>query len=249
MQANVSARQGAFFEYFLTRCFMQADPAWDNNVLAQTFRACLKCSARIRSKITRCHAGGLHRVLVDTGAVPTTFDSFRAVPATMFFRAELRHTQFAFPITSWSASKSAGAQMQTVTFPSYFEFDGIPRLVCGKTAPGLAEKPNAISTKMSQAGSSEIEKERVSGRVNEAAIVFARATSLYREGQLERAIALFDEVLAVSNDEDPQQDVACVAAHISLYKIHRSLGHEREANEHFSKAVSLGANAKRLQES
>lgn len=102
---------------------------------------------------------------------------------------------------------------------------------------------------MSQAGSSEIEKERANGKVNEAAIVFARATNLYREGQLDRAIALFDEVLAVSNDEDPQQDVVCVAAHISLYKIHRSLGHEREAKEHFSKAVNLGANAKRLQES
>ena len=92
-------------------------------------------------------------------------------------------------------------------------------------------------------------EKRADGKVNEAAIVFARATSLYRLGQLERAIELFNEVIAVSSDEDPQQDVACVAAHISLYKIHRSLGHEREASEHFNKAVSLGANAKRLQES
>ena len=102
---------------------------------------------------------------------------------------------------------------------------------------------------MSQVGSNRIEDERANGKVNEAAIVFARATRLYREGQLDRAIELFDEVLAVSRDEDPQRDVACVAAHISLYKIHRSLGHEHEAGEHFNKAVSLGANAKRLQES
>lgn len=140
-------------------------------------------------------------------------------------------------------------QRQSVTLPSYFEFDGVARLHCREEAPGLVVKPNAASIQMSQVGSSQIEKERASGKVNEAAIVFARATSLYREGQLDRAIELFDEVLAVSRDEDPQRDVACVAAHISLYKIHRSLGHEREANEHFNKAVSLGANAKRLQES
>jgi len=101
---------------------------------------------------------------------------------------------------------------------------------------------------MSQVGSSETEKERTDGNVNEAAIVFARATSLYRQGQLDRAIELFEEVITVSRDEDPQRDVARVAAHISLYKIHRSLGHENEATEHFNKAVSLGANAKRLQE-
>jgi tetratricopeptide (TPR) repeat protein len=102
---------------------------------------------------------------------------------------------------------------------------------------------------MSQAGSSETERERVNGKVSEAAIVFARATSLYREGQLERAIELFNEVIAVSRDEDPQRNVACVAAHISLYKIHRLLGHQLEMNDHFDKAVSLGANAKRLQDS
>ena len=101
---------------------------------------------------------------------------------------------------------------------------------------------------MSQPRSSETEGERVKGRVNEAAIIFARATYLYREGQLDRAIELFDEVIEVSRDEDPQRDVARVAAHISLYKIHRSLGNEREASDHFNKAVSLGANAKRLQE-
>ena len=102
---------------------------------------------------------------------------------------------------------------------------------------------------MGQVIAGESEKDRADGKVNEAAIVFARATSLYRLGQLERAIELFNEVIAVSRDEDPQRDVACVAAHISLYKIHRSLGHESEASEHFNKAVSLGANAKRLQES
>ena len=97
--------------------------------------------------------------------------------------------------------------------------------------------------------SNETESERASVRVNEAAIVFARATSLYRLGQLDRAIELFNEVIAVSRDEDPQRDVACVAAHISLYRIHRSLGNEQEASEHFSKAVNLGANARRLEES
>jgi tetratricopeptide (TPR) repeat protein len=102
---------------------------------------------------------------------------------------------------------------------------------------------------MDQVVSGETEKDQACGNENDAAIVFARATSLYRAGQLDRAIELFDEVIAVSSDEDPQRDVACVAAHISLYKIHRLLGHEHEANEHFNKAVSLGANAKRMQES
>jgi hypothetical protein len=83
----------------------------------------------------------------------------------------------------------------------------------------------------------------------EAAIIFARAMDLYCTGQLKRAIELFDEVVAVSHPEDPHTDgLACVAAHISLYKIHRSLGHDREAGEHFQKAVSLGASAQRLKE-
>jgi len=138
--------------------------------------------------------------------------------------------------------------MQSNTFPSYLEFDGLARLPCEEAAPGPAVKPNATSAQMSQVRSSESEEERASRKGNEAAIVFARATSLYRLGQLDRAIELFNEVIAVSRDEDPQRDVACVAAHISLYKIHRSLGNEREASAHYNKAVSLGANAKRLQE-
>lgn len=79
-------------------------------------------------------------------------------------------------------------------------------------------------------------------------MVFARAMSLYASDELEQAIELFDEVIRLSRDKDPQQDVACVAAHISLYKIHRSLGHQHEAEKHFAAAVGLGANAKRLQE-
>lgn len=102
---------------------------------------------------------------------------------------------------------------------------------------------------MSQAISGDAGKERGSGKANEAAIVFAQAMSLYREGELERAIELFNAVIAASGDEVPQRDVACVAAHISLYKIHRALGHEQEANDHFHKAVSLGANATRLKDS
>lgn len=101
---------------------------------------------------------------------------------------------------------------------------------------------------MSQAISNEGGKETAKGKTNEAAIVFSRAMSLYSEGKLDQAIELFDAVIALSKDEDPQRDVACVAAHISLYKIHRSLGHEHEAAEHFHRAVGLGANAKRLQE-
>lgn len=82
---------------------------------------------------------------------------------------------------------------------------------------------------------------------NEAAIVFARAMYFYRQGDLKRAIELFDKVL-VASQEDPQRDVACVAAHISLFKIHRSLGNEQEARDHFNKAVRLGASAERLKE-
>ena len=101
---------------------------------------------------------------------------------------------------------------------------------------------------MSQVRSSDNGNEPSSGKANKSAIVFAQAMNLYRQGVLDRAIELFDEVVAESRDEDPQRDVARVAAHISLYKIHRSLGHENEANVHFSKAVSLGANARRLKE-
>lgn len=102
---------------------------------------------------------------------------------------------------------------------------------------------------MSESTFSRNGNEIATGAANEAAIVFARAMSLYAQGKLDQAIELFDAVITLSTDDDPQQDVACVAAHISLYKIHRSLGHEPEANEHFARAVSLGANAKRLQES
>ena len=102
---------------------------------------------------------------------------------------------------------------------------------------------------MGQALSSDSGKEPASGTAKEAAIAFAQAMSLYREGELERAIELFDAVIAASGDEVPQRDVACVAAHISLYKIHRSLGHELEATYHFNRAVSLGANARRMQDS
>jgi len=97
--------------------------------------------------------------------------------------------------------------------------------------------------------SSDTGTERERGKTKEAAITFAQAMNLYREGELERAIELFGAVIAASEDEVPQRDVACVAAHISLYKIHRSLGHEREATDHFNKAVSLGANARRLKDS
>src|SRR5882724_10482612 len=97
--------------------------------------------------------------------------------------------------------------------------------------------------------SSDNRKEPEGGNASEVAIVFAQAMSLYREDNLERAIELFNAVIAASGDEVPQRNVACVAAHISLYKIHRSLGHEPEANDHFNQAVSLGANAKRLRES
>ena len=138
--------------------------------------------------------------------------------------------------------------MQSNSFPSYIEFDGVVRLRCVEAVPFPAVKPNTTRAHMSQVRSSDTEEERASGKENEAAIIFARATSLYRQGQLDRAIELFDEVIAVSRDEDPQRDVARVAAHISLFKIHRSLGNEREARDHFDKAVSLGANAKRLQE-
>jgi len=88
------------------------------------------------------------------------------------------------------------------------------------------------------------------GAEREAAIAFARAMSLYHRGELAQAIELLDQIIAAATDEDTLKDgVAQVAAHISLYKIHRTLGHDREAGEHFSKAVSLGASAQRLKES
>src|SRR5947209_2952982 len=93
------------------------------------------------------------------------------------------------------------------------------------------------------------DRESTSRGHKEAAIVFARAMSFYYAGDLDRAIELLDRVVEVSQKEDAQRDgVACVAAHISLYKIHRSLGHDREAGEHFSQAVNLGASARRLKE-
>jgi len=127
--------------------------------------------------------------------------------------------------------------------------DDTHRRRCKQAAIVTAETTNLDNCIMAQVVPSETDQERAGGKKNDAAIVFARATRLYSEGQLDRAIELFDEVIAMSGPEDPQRDVACVAAHISLYKIHRALAHEREANEHFNKAVSLGANARRLQES
>jgi Tfp pilus assembly protein PilF len=96
---------------------------------------------------------------------------------------------------------------------------------------------------------SETQREEPSSARSEVAIVFAEAMKFYCQGQLNRAIELFEEVIAASRNEDTQEDdIACVAAHISLYKIHRALGHEREASEQFTKAVSLGASAQRLKE-
>lgn len=95
----------------------------------------------------------------------------------------------------------------------------------------------------------EPKRQEANGLRSEVAIVFAEAMNLYCKGELSQAIELFDEVIASSQREDTLPDgVACVAAHISLYKIHRALGHEHEADEHFTKAVSLGANAQRLKE-
>ena len=102
---------------------------------------------------------------------------------------------------------------------------------------------------MGQLAGNESESDGSHGRKAAASIIFARATRLYREGELDRAIELFDEVIAMAADDDSERDVACVAAHISLYKIHRSLNHELEAGEHFNKAVSLGASARRLKDS
>ncbi len=96
----------------------------------------------------------------------------------------------------------------------------------------------------------QAESDRSLAPEREAAIVFAQGMSCYYRGQLERAIELLDQVVEISAHEESLRDgVACVAAHISLYKIHRTLGHDREAGEHFRVAVSLGASAQRLKES
>ena len=134
--------------------------------------------------------------------------------------------------------------MQRNRFYSHLEFDNAASL-SGEESAGASSVSSG--NQMSQVRSSDNGNEPSAGKANKPAIVFAQAMSLYRQGELDRAIELFDEVVE-SREEDPQRDVACVAAHISLYKIHRSLGHEHEANVHFSKAVSLGANAKRLKE-
>jgi len=135
--------------------------------------------------------------------------------------------------------------MQRNRFYSHLEFDNAVSL-SGEESAGASSVSSG--NQMSQVRSSDNGNEPSAGKTNKSAIVFAQAMSLYRQGELDRAIELFGEVVAESREEDPQRDVACVAAHISLYKIHRSLGHENEANVHFSKAVGLGANAKRLKE-
>jgi len=92
-------------------------------------------------------------------------------------------------------------------------------------------------------------RERTGNVDRDAAILFARAMELFREGKLNRALKLFDQVIAVCEENEALSDgLSCVAAHISLYKIHRALGHDREAREHFQKATSLGASAQRLRE-
>jgi hypothetical protein len=102
---------------------------------------------------------------------------------------------------------------------------------------------------MSYAPTPQDDHNVISNVGSEAAILFARAMDLYHDGQLDRAITLFDKVLTVCEQEDTQKvGLPCVAAHISLYKIHSALGHDREAAEHFSKAVGLGASAQRLME-
>ena len=85
------------------------------------------------------------------------------------------------------------------------------------------------------------------GYAREAAVLFTKAIEEYANGQPYCAIRLFDEVISLCERcEALKHDVTRVAAHISLYRVHRALGHEGEAQEHFRKAVSLGASADRL---
>ena len=80
-----------------------------------------------------------------------------------------------------------------------------------------------------------------------AAVLFKQAMEMYDGGRLDSAIELLDEVIAVcEQDAALTDDTAHVAAHIRLYKVYSALGRDREAGEHFEKAVRLGASAERL---
>jgi len=84
-------------------------------------------------------------------------------------------------------------------------------------------------------------------KAGEAAVLFTKAVEEYANGQHNCAIRLFDEVIALCEKCEAQKHaVTRVAAHINLYRVHRALGHDGEAQEHFRKAVSLGASADRL---
>jgi len=81
------------------------------------------------------------------------------------------------------------------------------------------------------------------------AILFAQAMRVYRQGQLPEAIQLFEEVITVCEQENiSKENLARIAAHISLYKIHRMLGHDDEATAHFRHAINLGASEQRLRD-
>jgi tetratricopeptide (TPR) repeat protein len=74
-----------------------------------------------------------------------------------------------------------------------------------------------------------------------------QAEAEYHNGQPNRAIELLDEIVDLAKSYEPLRDeYTYLAALIDLYKIHRTLGHNREASEYFDKAVSLGADADKL---
>ena len=81
----------------------------------------------------------------------------------------------------------------------------------------------------------------------EAVKLLARATFERDKGNLQRALELLDEVIALGDqDESFKREHLYVIAHIYLYKVHRALGHREEALDYYLRAIALGATVEQL---
>jgi tetratricopeptide (TPR) repeat protein len=77
--------------------------------------------------------------------------------------------------------------------------------------------------------------------------LLAQASFERDQGRLERAIELFDQVVALSTkDAEFRRGYPYLMAHVELYKAHLARGDEEQARDYYGKAVRLGATPEQL---
>ena len=78
--------------------------------------------------------------------------------------------------------------------------------------------------------------------------LLARAKYAHHKGEVERAVELLNQVIALYKGfNEFANQYPYRSAHIELYKIHRALGRDDEAGQHYQEAIKLGAKADELE--